>query len=208
MNENKPRWHLDTPSWTMAHDLKYIEREPCHDLHHLSFDMTRTQQLRRASILCLHFLRNRAFYKAGWRKRELIAKNQFLVNANSNSLDICVLEWCKLFGEKKGRHYWGKVITDREAFFVSLLQFLKLTEPEFEDYVDAMRTYRDKFIAHLDSDEVMLPPKLRVARKSVSFFYDYMLTHEEVDDCFYDAPKKVSRLYKEFLSIGRKAYLK
>jgi hypothetical protein len=71
-----------------------------------------------------------------------------------------------------------------------------------------MKTYRDKFVAHLVSEEVMNIPKLRVARKSVSFLYGYLLDNEEEDNCFHDAPPKVSRFYRQFYSQGRKVYSK
>lgn len=170
--------------------------------------MTRRQLLRRVGILCCHFLRNLAFYKAGWKKGALVTNDQFFVNANSNFLDICVLEWCKLFGDKRGQHYWRKVITDQDAFFIGLLQSLRLTEAEFETYVETMRTYRDKFVAHLDTEEVMYLPKLRTARKSVASLYEYLLTHEEVDGCFHDAPQRASPFYEDFLRLGRKGYPK
>ena len=101
--------------------------------------MTRRQLLRRVGILCCHFLRNLAFYMAGWRKGELIFKDQFWVNANGNFLDICVLEWCKLFVDKRGKHHWRKVITDQASFYDGLLQAVNLTEAEFEAYIEIMR---------------------------------------------------------------------
>lgn len=170
--------------------------------------MTRRQRLRRVGILCCHFLRNLAFYKSGWRKGELIFKDQFWVNANGNFIDVCVLEWCKLFGDKRGQHHWQKVITDQAAFLTGLLNAVGQTEGEFEAYIKEMRTYRDKFIAHLDSEEVMNIPKLKVARKSVSFLYEYLLANEEEDNCFHDAPQKTTRFYRLFYSQGRKVYSK
>ncbi len=170
--------------------------------------MTRRQLLRRVGILCCHFLRNLAFYKAGWRKGELIFKDQFWVNANGNFLDICVLEWCKLFGDKRGKQHWRKVITNQDSFFDGLLQAVKLTEAEFEAYIQEMRAYRDKFVAHLDAEEVMHPPKLRAARKSVAFLYDYLLSNEEEDACFHDAPPKASQFYENFACQGKRVYSK
>ncbi len=82
------------------------------------------------------------------------------------------------------------------------------TEDEFDSYVEEMKTYRDKFIAHLDSKEVMNIPKLRVARKSVSFLYDYLLANEEEDNCFQDAPLRAARFYRQFYSEGRSVYSK
>ena len=169
--------------------------------------MTRRQRLRRAGILCCHFLRNLAFYKAGWRKGELIFKDQFWVNANGNFIDICVLEWCKLFGDKRGQHYWPKVVTDQTAFLTGLLHAVGQTEAEFDTYIEEMRTYRDKFIAHLDFGTVMYIPKLRIARKSVSFLYGYLLANEEVDNCFSDA-QNATCFYKLHYSQGRRVYSK
>jgi len=71
------------------------------------------------------------------------------VNVNGNFLDICVLEWCKLFGDPCGKHYWGKIISDRMGFFQGLLNELKMSESEFNAYVTEMRAYRDKYVAHL-----------------------------------------------------------
>ena len=170
--------------------------------------MTRRQRLRRIGKLCCHFLRNLAFYEAGWRRGELIFKDQFWVNANGNFIDICVLEWCKLFGEKRGQHNWMKVITDQSVFFGGLLHEVNQTEVEFESYVEELRTYRDKFIAHLDSEEVMNIPTLLVARKSVSYLFDYLRANEEEDNCFYDAPRKASHLYAQYCSQGKLIYSK
>lgn len=170
--------------------------------------MTRRQRLRRSAILCCHFLRNLAFYKAGWRNGELIFQDQFWVNANGNFLDICVLEWCKLFGEKRGEHNWRRVVTDQTKFFAELLRAVRKTEVEFDAYSVEIRTYRDKFVAHLDSEEVMNIPKLRVARKSIAFLYAYLLANEEEENCFHDAPPKAWRFYKQFASQGRSVYSK
>ncbi len=138
----------------------------------------------------------------------MIFKDQFWVNANGNFIDVCVLEWCKLFGDKRGQHYWRKVITDQATFNAGLLNAVGQTEAAFEAYIEEMRTYRDKFVAHLDSEEVMNIPKLRVARKSVSFLYEYLLANEEEDNCFHDAPPKASRFYRLFYAQGRKVYSK
>jgi hypothetical protein len=170
--------------------------------------MTRRKRLRRVGILCCHFLRNLAFYKAGWRKGKLIFNDQFWVNANGNFIDICVLEWCKLFGDKRGQHSWKKVITNQDAFLKGLLLAVGKTQPEFDSYIEEMKTYRDKFVAHLDSEEVMNIPKLKIAKKSVLFLYSYLLANEDETNSFHDAPPKATCLYRQFYSQGRKVYSK
>jgi len=170
--------------------------------------MKRRQILRRVGILCCHCLRNLAFYNSGWRNGALIHKEPFWVNANGNFLDICVLEWCKLFADARGKHHWQKVITNQIRFFEELLQIANLTEAEFDAYIGEMRTYRDKFISHLDAEETMYPPNLRLARKTVSFLYDYLLANEEIDACFHDAPANASHFYEFIARQGKTIYSK
>ena len=55
----------------------------------------------------------------------------------------------------KGQHHWRKIVTDGIVFKASLLNHLELDEANFQQYVDTMRTYRNKFVAHLDSDRTM-----------------------------------------------------
>ena len=168
--------------------------------------MTRRQRLRRVALLCCHCLRNLAFYKAGWRNRALLRGDQFWVTANGNFLDICVLEWCKLFADSRGKHYWRKLITDPDKFQSELLARLHLAETEFQAYTEKMRAYRDKFVAHLDTEEVMHIPILRTARQSASFLYEYILHHENEGDIFHDAPQSASTFYRLFFEEGKVAY--
>jgi hypothetical protein len=116
------------------------------------------------------------------------------------------LEWCKLFGDPRGKHHWGKVISDRTAFLNGLLSALKLTENEFEVYTREVRLYRDRFVAHLDSDEVAHIPWLGIGRRSVTYLYDYLLAYEDEGDFFHDAPGKASTFYNRFEREGRKVY--
>jgi hypothetical protein len=170
--------------------------------------MTRRQRVRRVAIICCHCLRNLAFYKAGWQGGRLVFKEHFWVNVNGNFLDICVLEWCKVFGDKRGMHYWGKVISDREGFYNGLLHTLKVIDAEFNLYIAEMRNYRDKFVAHLDLEEIMRIPTLTVTEKSISYLYDYLRVYEDKGDFFIDAPIKASAFYADRLIEGKLAYCK
>ena len=166
--------------------------------------MTRRERIRRVGILCCHCLRNLAFYMAGWRDGNFISKepSQFWITVNGNFIEICVLEWCKLFGLKDDEHYWEKVITDRASFFDGLMKLLEITNDEFEAYVKEMRSYRDKFIAHLDSENTMNIPVLLIAQQSASYLYHYLLAHEDEGNFFPDAPVRASSFYNRFLKEG------
>ena len=168
--------------------------------------MTRSQHLRRVAILCCHCLRNLAFYRAGVHNGKSKLKGNFWLNAYNNFLDIAVLEWCKLYADTRGKHFWRKVISRDVAFLEGLLQELGLSDTDFDDYVNQMRTYRDKFVAHLDSEEEMHIPFLQIAVNSAVYLYDYLLENEETDSCFSDAQRGGLKFYEKFLNEGTVVY--
>jgi hypothetical protein len=168
--------------------------------------MTRKHRLRRVALLCCHCLRNLAYYRAGWRNRKPVFSDEFWKTANGNFLDACVLEWCKLFGDARGLHYWGKVITDSEIFFAGLLKELPVTESELDTYVKEMRTYRDKFVAHLDSDLVMNIPRLDLATTSVLYLYKYILANEDDGNFFYGLPSKGAGYFRASIREAKRQY--
>jgi hypothetical protein len=168
--------------------------------------MTRRQLLRRGAKLCCHCIRNIAFYLSGWRDSKPVFEGQFWINANGNFLDIGVLEWCKLFGEKHGKHRWSKLITNGEMFFSGLLKSLEMNAEQWEAYIKEMRTYRDTFIAHLDLEERMQIPMMDIALKSIIFLYDYVLAHEDDGSFFIDAPDSALVFYTRFFNEGKLVY--
>lgn len=145
-----------------------------------SLAVNRTERLRRVLIVCCYFIQNLAYYRAGWRPNRVFKRHgsQFWVTANGNFLDHCVLEWCKLFGDEKGEHYWGKIVSDPPAFERDLLSSLGITSDEFNAHIGKIRRYRDKFVAHLDSDKVMNVPDLEIAKNAVFFYQKYILKEE------------------------------
>ena len=147
--------------------------------------MSRRDQLRRVVILCCHFARNLAYYRVGQSAEyghlldpARTACANFWRMANSDFLDLCILEWCKLFADVKGRHHWRAIVTDASGFHAELLTHLRLDDASFKAYIDTIRRYRDKFVAHLDSDPSMYVPKLDVAKQAVWFYHAHVVTHE------------------------------
>jgi hypothetical protein len=141
---------------------------------------TREQRLRRLAKLCIQFARNMAYYLAAWDE----ARNyrgptgNFWVTTDGNFLDMAVLEWCKLFGDRKAHQFWGAVVSDAVAFEAALLLAVDQTPDEFAQQAQVARAYRDKFLAHLDSELVMRPPMLDPMWDAVRFLYRHILQHE------------------------------
>ena len=170
--------------------------------------MTRRKRFRRAGILCCHCLRNLAFRNAGRRNGSLILNEQFWINVDGNFLDVCTLEWCKLFADARGKHYWRKVVTLEQEFATGLLEKLAISQSEFDEYVKEVKAYRDRFVAHLDDDEKMQIPSLALIRTSASYLYDYILAHEDDGGIFIDAPSCSMDHYAKHLQEGKVAYEK
>lgn len=146
--------------------------------------LSRRDRLRRVVILCRNFARNLAYYRTGQRPEyeSLLDPAHPQVNfwrvMNGNCIDICVLEWCKLFADTKGKHHWGKIVTDHVGFKAGLLSHLGLDEAGFDQEIEAMKVYRDKFVAHLDSERTMNIPVLDIARQSAWFYHAHIVAGE------------------------------
>jgi hypothetical protein len=136
--------------------------------------MKHPERLRRVALLCCHCLRNIAFYRAGWQHGQLRIPRQFWIGSNGNALNIAVLDWCKLFAERKGEHHWTRVVSDHGAFLNGLCEALGMSETEFHAYALSTLRYRNKFVAHLDEERIMHIPLTRVLRKSSSFLYNHL----------------------------------
>ena len=101
--------------------------------------LTHREILIRVQTLCRSFGRNMAYYRAGWamlrpgvweRPQELQHlfetnpdskyfnpdSGNFWATVSNNFLDMCVLDWCKLFGERDGNYSWKRIFTDPDAF--------------------------------------------------------------------------------------------
>jgi hypothetical protein len=114
-------------------------------------------------------------------KEEHNPRFNFWVLVNGNFIDVCVLEWYKLFGDVQGEHYWKNVVRDSEDFRTRLLRHLGIDEAAFLKEVEALKRYRDKFVAHFDLERTGNISGIDTAKKAVGFYYSYILEHEGVD---------------------------
>lgn len=150
-------------------------------------------------------MRNSAYYRAGWDGKKTLATNQLLLTAQGNFIDICVLEWLKLFESSKDKHHWSKIVADAKAFEGELLDSCGASKKTFEDSLLAFKRYRDKFVAHLDLDEVMHIPVLDIAVAAVRHYYQVVLA-ELQDAGSAGLPRDIDTYYRECLDEGRQFF--
>ena len=163
---------------------------------------------RRTALICYHFTRNLAYYRAGWRdKQPIFPNNDLWKNINSNFLDVAVLEWCKLFADKRARHSWRKVVVDSSSFLPQMLHDTEVSLPEWNSYLRRMRGYRDKFIAHLDNDSMMNIPDMNLAEFAVYYLFD-IVTAEQSSELFKDLPSDLRSYRDSCRTVAVEAYTK
>ncbi|MDE1918435.1 MAG: hypothetical protein KGJ57_17000 [Sphingomonadales bacterium] len=139
--------------------------------------MNKELRLRRCLLLCCHFARNLAYHRAR-RMVDLPPAADFWISADGNFIDIAVLEWCKILGDDKAEQGWRKIVVEPDRFHAELLVELGMEVDEWDALVQHIRLYRDKFLAHLDSDLHMNIPKLDQALRAAEFYYRWILEYE------------------------------
>jgi len=169
--------------------------------------LTKRELCRRSMLLCILFLRNLAYYRTGHGQhgRHLLDASEPTVNfwrqANSNFIDMCVLDWCKLFADKRAVHYWRKIVSDPAKFEADLQAHLNVTPNEFQELIDKVRVYRDKFVAHLDELNDMDIPTLDLLAKAICFYHSHIVTEEiqpgDLAGIPTDTPEKFNRGYDQ-----------
>ena len=169
--------------------------------------MTRRERLRRVAILCCTCARNLAYYRAGWHQGDIVFDSTSNIERtiNSNFLDMAVLEWCKLFTSNE-KHAWRKIVSDKDRFQAGLLAHLGIEEAKFEASRTELRTYRNKFLAHLDSHKIMRVPLMDTVKNSVIYYHGYLLQHENDGTTFDDEPSDLAAYYRDREDEGREFY--
>ena len=152
--------------------------------------------------ICCECVRNAAYYQSGWQssKKLITGKLDFWTNLNGNFLDIAVLSWCYLFGDGKSQFRWEHLFQNAAVLLNELYAQTDLKELALSDYIEMMRRYRDKLVAHRDiyltGDPRITYPDLTIAVDTSCFLYeklvrDYsgMFDHDTIPDlrAFYDS---------------------
>lgn len=167
--------------------------------------LTKRERIRRVILLCAHFSRNLAYYRAG---HELLTTTslEFWITVDGNFLDVAVIEWCKLLGDPKEKHHWKRIVTDASRFEADLLGRLGVNTAEFAAYINEVRAYRDKFIAHLDDLREIDIPLLDRAKAAVEFLHDYVVLNEAAPGDLAGLPNNLSDYYDHCFAEATAAY--
>lgn len=99
-----------------------------------------------------------------------------------NSLDIGVIDWCKLFGSDRTEpHHWKSIVpkAEHDDFRRGLHKEAGLTRKGWKSYWRELKGYRDMQAAHrassLDPELPSCYPDFDVALKAARFYYNWML---------------------------------
>jgi hypothetical protein len=186
--------------------------------------------------LCCSFMRNLGFHSAGMQpevQRNLLTpthQGAFWREAHANFIDICVLDWCKLFVDRtkgkrrKGRkgeqdwgeHHWRRVVNEPDRFGEDLCTTLGVTAAQFDDLIAKVKDYRNTFVAHRDEDRMAHLPMLELPKKAIAFLHERLAreapslqdwqcrglptTAEQLDFVFTQAFQEAQSVYADALA--------
>lgn len=97
--------------------------------------------------------------------------NNFWREVSQNAMDLAVLDWCHLFGNKRDVLHWTNVFSEDPTFKQRLLEIAGVSEEEWTQYWGQMRKYRDKDVAHLEIQKISMRPAMAIAIKSTTFYF-------------------------------------
>ena len=176
-------------------------------INEVSINEAKKLRIRRVLQLANNCRSNIAFYKTNWHKNEndestVIVNRDFWIRANGNFLDIAVLEWCKVFSEKRGEHHWTKIFKSKYEWMSKFLAHMKMSQKEFHAELQKITKYRNKYIAHLDPIPLKYP-KTDIMLKSMSYLYDEICNDMETKSAVRDYGLSALDVFIEHLKYGK-----
>ncbi|MFK4448349.1 hypothetical protein ABH944_008407 [Caballeronia udeis] len=146
---------------------------------------------RRQALLSCAIMRNVAFYRVGYQTKDgrgrLKDDSQMGRTINSNFVD-----W-------EARHHWRRLVQGTEArtaFLTALFATLGLDRAGWDQYLTDMKTYRDRFVAHLDDDDTMHIPDLDTVLASTAVFYRHLVARAPVGTFVGHLPRDLPAYYE------------
>lgn len=160
---------------------------------------------RRVLKICNLFVFNYAYFKSGWDQNKFKGSNDFWISLNNNFYDICILEWCKLFGSNSETLHWKKIVFNKKDFKLRLFRDLNITQEDLNLLHETTKVLRDKFIAHIDNDKYLYRPNLGLALKIIYYLYKEIFNLCSDTNGF---PEDLEAIYELNFKLGNVEYCK
>ena len=78
-----------------------------------------------------------------------------------------------------------------------MLEYVGIDEKEFKSLWKKVLKYRNKFVAHLDSDEIMNVPLMENTYKTITFYYTQLRKYAKEEGYLNDLPADVETYYEK-----------
>lgn len=125
---------------------------------------------------------NIAAYRVNWEfqgdKKVPRVKSDFWIRSNGALFDMAVIDWCKLFADRRSKHHWSVLFPKKNEWLTKLTEQIQMSESAYEAELIKIKAYRDKVAAHLDDPTPMNYPLTEIMLQSASFLYDQITQSE------------------------------
>ena len=153
--------------------------------------------LQKRSILkCRDFVRQFSYHRAMFPHIKNLRTNIWIYTFN-NFIDMSILDWCHLFGNRNDDLYWKNVITNNDEFKRNILANLKISEKEWNNYWSLIKDYRDKHVAHIEISPQYTIPDLTNALESIKLYYSYVIKELHENNEYLELTGTLDRFIKE-----------
>ncbi len=142
--------------------------------------MAREQIVERHIQLCWGFART-ALVKRVMHEVLPQTRIDFWRIIQGGTLDLAVIEWCKLFGNRDEDTHWSRLIPEagHDKFRTGLRAAVGMNEAEWDTYWQSMVDYRNEVAAHHDLDPGNAHyPSLDAALEAVYHYHNSYLFSE------------------------------
>ena len=93
-----------------------------------------------------------------------------------DSLDIALLEWCKVFGVDSEHSHWKHFVTNHAEFRTGLFKSAGVDADGWREHWEQVTTYRNELVAHnLDDRASTHFPSLELVLKSCFYFFQHLI---------------------------------
>ncbi len=170
-------------------------------------DMTLNKNLRKYKVdpkLVINYLHINCVRHYGIYKAILTANSQYLLKDGvwmsilNASLNVCVINWCELFGSNASQSHWSN-----HSFIENLSeQVLPKLDLPYDKWLvvhDDIKTYRDKISAHMEINKWdtlinHLDLGMQVLYKSFDFLHHDSVVDLDLEEKFSESFDEMSRI--------------